>query len=111
MSMLGLDTPPGVTEEGVRQSYLKCQRAVRLLGDKDFITWRADVERGIETQIRKLVSSGDNGDRKRGIIVGLERLFSELEIQAKALEGLAAKLETYEQHRKSERADQQAWLR
>lgn len=107
---LGLNDTPGVTEEAVKESYLKCQRAVRLLNDRDFITWRKDALEGVERQIRKLVSSSTNEDRKRGMILGIERLFSELEVQAKALEGLAAKLETYEQ-RNSERADQRSWIR
>ena len=107
---LGIDTP-GITEEQVRQSYEKCQRAVRLLQDRDFITWRADVEAGVQRQIRKLISNSDNSDRKRGMIVGLERLYSELDVQAKALEGLAAQLENYAKRNSIKHDDQRNWLR
>lgn len=106
---IGINTP-GVTEDQVRESYERCQRAVRLLQSRDFITWRNDVEKGIQLQIRKLVSNSDNSDRKRGMIVGLERMFSELDLQAKALEGLAHKLEDYERN-SIKHDDQHTWLR
>ena len=107
---LGLDTP-GVTKEQVQLSYEKCQRAVRLLQNRDFITWKADVEAGLQRMIRKLIANTDNSDRKRGMIVGIERLYSELDLQAKGLESLAGKLEEYERRDSSKHDDQRNWLR
>jgi hypothetical protein len=101
---------PGISEDDVRKSYLKCQRAVRLLQNPDFISWKADVEAGKERQIRKLIGGGEGGDKKRGMIVAIEKLYSELEIQASQLEALGEKLKAYES-RKSEPVDRRSWLR
>ncbi len=115
MTSLGLNKEfltdtPGVSEEDIRKTYLKCQRAVRLLQNPDFKSWREDVELGKDRQIRKLISQSEGGDRKRGMIVAIEKLYSELETLASELEGLGQRLKTYEQ-RKSEPVDQRSWLR
>jgi hypothetical protein len=110
MVSLNLNDTPGITEDDVRKTYLKCQRAVRLLQNPDFKSWRKDVEDGKERQIRKLISQGEGGDRKRGMIVAIEKLYSELEILASQIEELGQRLQTYEQ-RKSDPVDQRSWLR
>jgi hypothetical protein len=74
---------PGVTEEDVLKTYVKCQRAQRLLQNEDFIAWKKDVEAGKERMIRKLISQGEGGDRKRGMIVAIEKLYSEKEIRTR----------------------------
>lgn len=101
---------PQVSEEGVRESYAKCQRALRLLQSKDFIQWRSDVEKGKERHIRRLIgkTESEGADRLRGIITAIEKLYSELETQASQIEQLAARLETYEQRKP---VDQRNWIR
>ena len=99
-----------VTEEQVRETLHKCQRAARLLQNKDFITWRADVERGKERQVRRLIANSDVGDRARGMILAVEKLYSELETQASQIEEMARRLETYEQ-RNIQPVDRRNWLR
>ncbi len=110
MASLDLTKPPGISEEDVRKTYLKAQRAVRLLQNEDFLAWKKDVEVGKAKLIRKLISQGEGGDRKRGMIVAVEKLYSELEILASQLSELAGKLETYEQ-RKSDPVDRRSWFR
>jgi hypothetical protein len=99
-----------VSEEQVRNTYLKAVRAARLLQNPDFQAWRKDVEAGKERQIRKLIGSGEGGDRKRGMIVAVEKLYSELEILAGEVDQLGSKLESYERIR-TQPADQRSWLR
>ncbi len=110
MANLDLSTPPSISEDDVRKTWMKAQRAVRLLQNEDFLAWKKDVEAGKDRLIRKLISQGEGGDRKRGMIVGIEKLYSELEMLASQLGELGRKLETYEQ-RKSEPVVRRSWLR
>ena len=112
MTKLNLNeySTPKVTEDQVRETLHKCQRAARLLQNKDFITWRADIEIGIQRQIERLIGNSDGADRKRGIIQGVRKLYSELEIQASQIEEMTRRLETYEQ-RNTQPVDRRSWLR
>ena len=73
-------------------------RSIALLQDPNFIAWRKQVEAGIAKQIRKLVEKDD--EKKRGMIQGVERLFSELELKASSLERIRLQLEEHEQRDK-----------
>ena len=112
MTKLNLNeySSPKITEDQVRETLHRCQRAARLLQSKDFITWRADIEKGKERQIRRLIANSDTGDRARGMIIAVEKLYSELEIQASQIEEMARRLETYEQ-RNNQPVDRRSWLR
>ena len=92
----------GPSKDEVQASFLRCQRAVRLVQDPDFVAWRKDVEVGKERIIRQLIGrtlSEAEANKKRGIILGVERLFAELDIQATCLEEASRKLEEYERTR------------
>ena len=104
---LGLSS--ALTTEDISKSYRKCQRAARLLANADFLSWWADVEEGKKRQIRHLISNGEAGDKKRGIILAIERLYSELLTQADSLEEVGRRLEEHEQRKQP--VDRNPWLR
>ena len=92
----------GPSEDTIKEALQRSQRAVRLLQDPDFVSWRKDVEVAKERHIRQLIGRTEDertAQKRRGIIVGVEGLFAALEIQAAGLEEAGRRLEEYEQRR------------
>ena len=105
-----LSGPPSVSPDVLREALKRAQRAVRLLQSEDFLSWRRDVAVGVERNIDQLVERTYDvaeANKKRGMIVGLKRLFSELDFQAAGLEEASRRLEEHERER--EPVDRRSW--